>query len=412
MMYWIYDYPSWLIGVLFVCSLIAVTWAGIFLTRATVHSWIHRQSRANEMVGLALSSFCVMFGLLLGLVAIATYTNFAAVGTIVDQEASSLSSLWKEVSSFPQPIRGQLQSALREYARYTIQEGWAEQRRGIVPQGEPQRSAAISKVLLSFEPSTEREKILFAATLQESTHRIQLSRARMSNVVLGLPAVFWSVVAFCTLLNIILIWMQDMEIHVHLILGSVLAAVLGAIIFLIAELDNPFRGTVSIGPDSIAHVFENVMKPSVMNQKAENPMAYLVAMAMELGPPRIVGRTSVAGTNVPDLFFGKSEMNNASGIVDKIVKKQGATASVFVRSGDAYVRVATNVKNADGSRALGTVLDPKGPVVEQINSGEAFYGKVAILGKPYMTGYEPIRDASGQVIGIFGVAYPESSSRG
>src|SRR5215471_384936 len=194
MFYWIYDYPSWIIGVLFVGFLVALTWAGIFVTRATVHSWIHRQSRANEMVGLTLSSFCVMFGLLLGLVAVATYTNYAAVGTIVDQEASSLSSLWKEVSAFPQPIRGQLQSALREYSRYTIQEGWEQQRRGILPQGEPQRSAAISKVLLSFEPSTEREKILLAATLQESTHRIQLSRARMSNVALGLPAVFWGVV--------------------------------------------------------------------------------------------------------------------------------------------------------------------------------------------------------------------------
>jgi hypothetical protein len=205
--------------------------------------------------------------------------------------------------------------------------------------------------------------------------------------------------------------MQDMEIHVHLILGAVLAAVLGAIIFLIAELDNPFRGSVSIGPDSIKRVYENVMKPSVMEQEAENPMAYLVALAMKLGTPRIEGTTSVAGANVPDLYFGKSEINNALGIVDKVVQRDGGTASVFVKSGGAYVRVATNLKNADGSRALGTVLDPTGPVVAQINSGEAFYGKTVILGKPYMTGYEPIRDAAGHVIGIFGVGYPESSSQ-
>jgi hypothetical protein len=38
--------------------------------------------------------------------------------------------------------------------------------------------------------------------------------------------------AFGALMNIILIWMQDMEIHVHLILGAVLASILGAVIFL------------------------------------------------------------------------------------------------------------------------------------------------------------------------------------
>jgi hypothetical protein len=69
------------------------------------------------------------------------------------------------------------------------------------------------------------------------------------------------VVAFGALLNIVLIWMQDMEIHVHLILGAVLASLLGAVIFLIAELDQPFRGEVSIGPESIAGVYETVMQP-------------------------------------------------------------------------------------------------------------------------------------------------------
>jgi hypothetical protein len=46
-----------------------------------------------------------------------------------------------------------------------------------------------------------------------------------------------------------------------LVLGGTLSAVLGAIIFLIAELDNPFRGRVSIGPDSIEQVYKTVMKP-------------------------------------------------------------------------------------------------------------------------------------------------------
>ena len=84
-----------------------------------------------------------------------------------------------------------------------------------------------------------------------TTSKLSSGRARLSNVSTGLPVVLWWVVAFGALMNIILIWMQDMEIHVHLILGAVLASILGAVIFLIAELDNPFRGEVSIGPESI-----------------------------------------------------------------------------------------------------------------------------------------------------------------
>jgi hypothetical protein len=64
------------------------------------------------------------------------------------------------------------------------------------------------------------------------------------------------------------------------------------------------------------------------------------------------------------------------------------------------VRVATNLKKDDGSRAIGTILAPNGPVIAMIKKGEAYYGEATILGKPYVTGYEPIKDASGNVIGI------------
>jgi hypothetical protein len=261
MMYWIYDYPSWVIGLLFCGTLVAFTWLGIFLTRVTVHSWLHRDKRANEMVGLALSSYFVLFGLLLGLLAIATYQNYANVGDIVEKEASALSALYREISSLPQPTRGQLQQRLREYTRYTIEEGWAQQRRGIVPRGEVVRSGLLIRSLMDFEPSNQREETIYADALRQSVHRAELSRERLSNVTTGLPAVLWWVVGFGAAINVVLIWMQDMEVHVHLILGAALASILGLVIFLIAELDNPFRGAVSIGPDAIAQVYEDVMKP-------------------------------------------------------------------------------------------------------------------------------------------------------
>jgi hypothetical protein len=291
MMYWIYDYPPWIIGPLFVATFIAVTWIGIFLTRATVHTWLHRDEHANEMVGSALGNYFVLFGILLGLLAVATYQNYATVGDIVDKEASSLSALYRDVSAFPQPIRSELQEALREYARYTIDEGWQEQRKGNRPKGEPERSSLVARTVLGFEPSTEIEKIIDVEALRQSAHRIELSRARMSNVSLGLPAVLWWVVAFCALMNIVLIWMQDMEIHVHLLLGAVLASILGAVIFLIAELDNPFRGQVSIGPESIAHVYETVMQPAepavnMMDKELEETMKGVPLEALSADAPK------------------------------------------------------------------------------------------------------------------------------
>jgi len=139
--------------------------------------------------------------------------------------------------------------------------------------------------------------------------------------------------------------------------------------------------------------------------KVKTAMALLIAKTGKLGAPKLEGTDTVAGKSVPALYFGSTKMNNFFDVVDEVVKEAGGTATLFVKAGEEYVRVATNVKRDDGSRAIGTILDPKGKAIESIKKNEAYYGEADILGKAYVTGYEPIRDAGRNVIGIYYVGY-------
>ena len=152
---------------------------------------------------------------------------------------------------------------------------------------------------------------------------------------------------------------------------------------------------------------ENVKK--AMTPPAENvkkSMAALKAATAKLGAPKVEGMEAVSGKDAAALYFGTTKINNNFEVVDAVVKENGGTATLFAKTGDEYVRVSTNVPKPDGSgRATGTILDPAGKAIININKGEAFYGEVTILGVPYITGYEPIKDASGKVIGIHYVGY-------
>lgn len=136
-------------------------------------------------------------------------------------------------------------------------------------------------------------------------------------------------------------------------------------------------------------------------------MQRLKSKAAALGGPSVKGEATVAGKTVPVLYFGQTKMNGDFSLVDSVQKEVGGTATLFVRSGGEFVRVSTNVKKDDGSRAVGTILDPKGKAIAAINKGDAYFGEADILGHPYTTGYEPIRDASSGVIGIYYVGYPK-----
>ena len=140
--------------------------------------------------------------------------------------------------------------------------------------------------------------------------------------------------------------------------------------------------------------------------RVQKSMASLKAMTAKLGAPKIDGKEVVGGKDALALYFGSTKINNNFDVVDAVGKEDGSgmTATLFVKGGDEYIRVSTNVPKPDGSgRAIGTVL--AGPALESIKAGKPHYGEVPILGTPYVTGYEPIKDASGAIIGVYYVGY-------
>ncbi|NTU76281.1 MAG: HAMP domain-containing protein [Alphaproteobacteria bacterium] len=100
------------------------------------------------------------------------------------------------------------------------------------------------------------------------------------------------------------------------------------------------------------------------------------------------------------MLAGENELNGKNEVTDKIVSLMGGRATIFM--GD--VRIATNLKKDDGSRAVGTKL-ARGPAYDAVFDGRNYRGVVDILGEPYITGYDPILDPSGKVIGILFVGF-------
>ena len=78
----------------------------------------------------------------------------------------------------------------------------------------------------------------------------------------------------------------------------------------------------------------------------------------------------------------------------------GANATVFVAQGEDFRRITTSVKKENGERAIGTLLDRKSAAYPVLRAGKRFVGRVTLFGRPYMTVYEPVRDAAGQVVAV------------
>jgi methyl-accepting chemotaxis protein len=201
------------------------------------------------------------------------------------------------------------------------------------------------------------------------------------------------------------------SLRVRLLL-PVLALVLVAVIataFALATIEaGRVRSEASASIKSQTSALQSLLAVtrSIMLDRVHSSMHLLRLQSDQQGEPGVGQPIAVADHQVNDLLFGGKPQGNLFQMVDNVTSIMGGTATLFSRAGDDYVRVSTNVKKDNGARAIGTLLDPSGPVIAEIRKGKSFYGIVDILGSPYVTGYEPIFDpGTSKPIGIWYVGY-------
>ncbi len=95
-------------------------------------------------------------------------------------------------------------------------------------------------------------------------------------------------------------------------------------------------------------------------------------------------------------------------MVDAIQRDLGVVGTIFVRDGNDFRRIATNIVQDNGNRAVGTHLGTGSAAYAPVRAGSLYIGEATILGNPYLAAYDPILDARGEVIGILFIGIPQS----
>lgn len=139
----------------------------------------------------------------------------------------------------------------------------------------------------------------------------------------------------------------------------------------------------------------HVKKKSDSN-RANRALQLFRTQLNELGTPQVVNGI---------LFFGNRGANGDYALVNAVTTKTGAVASIFVKSGDDFIRVSTNL-TADNTSAVATLLNRESPAYTALSTGQSFFGSVNLFGNQFDAGYEPIVDSSGNIVGALFVGFP------
>ena len=258
----LFDIPLWIAGTVIIGVLCLYAVFGLLLIRRRVLPRLRVEAGDSEFTGAMLQSVMVFYGLAVALIAVTVFQTYSDTQKVVTGEATALGALYRDVSSYPEPIRTELQNELRDYARYVIDEAWPLQRQGKIPGGGVDYVNRFQTMLTKFEPVTESQKLLHGETLRAYNLMVQARRLRLDAVGTRLPSVMWAVIiigAFISLGASFFFKVEDARLHILEVL--LLAVFIGLVIFMILSLDRPFRGDLGIPADPYQLIYDQLMKP-------------------------------------------------------------------------------------------------------------------------------------------------------
>lgn len=117
------------------------------------------------------------------------------------------------------------------------------------------------------------------------------------------------------------------------------------------------------------------------------------ALGFAAGPERSDAVTKLARSN--------AQLRIDPAIVDEVFETLDVHVTYFTFSPETkqFERFMTSIRSADGTRAVGTNLDPAGAAYQALLAGGVYVGDADILGLPYVARYEPVFDSAGTLSG-------------
>lgn len=110
---------------------------------------------------------------------------------------------------------------------------------------------------------------------------------------------------------------------------------------------------------------------------------------------------------IPCWFWGKTPVHFDQRLVDDIQRQTGCKATIFQRIPDGFIRIATNIRQIDGQRAVGTFIPQESSVVKTVLQGKSYRGSAFVLNNWYLSIYEPFY-LDGRIAGILYVGRREA----
>jgi hypothetical protein len=245
---------SWVVGVMVFTAVLAVV-----LRKAR-----HREGREanNEVAGQV---FTVVGGVNVVIAAFVLISLFDAMDKAQDttyQEANALVAVQWSSDSLAEPTKTKVHELTTSYASIVSEDEWPAMKAGTtVGDRGWQVLTSLQDEIEHAKTTTERQENARVDAAAQVWNVYQARQTRLNSSGSGVSSVVWFAIAIGSVMSVALMFMfGGPGVYSYATIVSMLSGAIGLVLFAIYQLQNPFSGGASVGPDAFVEALTRLSR--------------------------------------------------------------------------------------------------------------------------------------------------------
>jgi len=201
--------------------------------------------------GFLYNAVCVIYAVLIAFVVFVIWNNIQETSSKIEREANNLLNLYYDATAYPDSIKKEIQSTIREYVKRVTKEEWQSMADGKTDDEAVKYFIKLNRIFLSVNSNQVANTEILAQSLKNMQDVREFRRHRILSARNNMPDILWLVIILSSVVLIVFtFFFSTKNIWHQYLMTAFLVFVCVLILYLIYVLDHPYVGQDAIKPDA------------------------------------------------------------------------------------------------------------------------------------------------------------------
>jgi hypothetical protein len=249
--------PAWVFMPLITIVTCAAAVGGLALTRRRIAR--NDSITHNDVAGPILATIGTILAVMMSFMVVDVWQEYDGSAQNVQAEAGALSDLHHMADGFPNPFRNNVKGKIDDYLQTVIHVEWPIMQQGGESLQAHNLAYELERVVDTYQAPNSTLETLHSDAIDLTQKILDARRERIHDNEQGIPVILWATMLFTGAVTVLFAYYFRVDRpRAQYVMIVALTCVIALTFSLMAELDYPFRGDVSISSISFQRAYNTI----------------------------------------------------------------------------------------------------------------------------------------------------------